>query len=93
MFNKTDFNAQDLPGAASSNSKEEIGGVTESSSDYQSYQSQTHHSNDHQIILDDAEVPILGQMYPCLMENKGAGFSGNGAGNKSFVLKFRSMSG
>ncbi|PON98736.1 hypothetical protein TorRG33x02_053510 [Trema orientale] len=93
MFNKKDFNIRDLPEASSSNSEEEIGGVTEPSSDYQSYTSQIHHSNGHQILPDDAEVPILGQMYPCLMENMRTGFQGNGAGNESMVLEFGSMSG
>lgn len=77
MFNKTNFDAQDLPGASSSNSMEEIGGVTEPSDDHQSYPSQIHHSNDHQILLDDAKVPIVGQMYLCL-----DGFSGNAAGTR-----------
>lgn len=59
MFNEIDFNAQDLSGGSSSDSKHEMNVVSGQQSD-NPYVPQISHSH-HNLVLTDAEVPILGQ--------------------------------
>ncbi|GMN55563.1 hypothetical protein TIFTF001_024677 [Ficus carica] len=88
MFNKTDLNERHISmAAASSNSKEEVSGATESS-DNLLYQLQICHQNDNQIQLDDALVPTLIHVNPYRAANLWKSFSRNAAGNKSLVLEF-----
>ncbi|KAF3434266.1 hypothetical protein FNV43_RR25369 [Rhamnella rubrinervis] len=63
MFNRLDFNVQDLPLAASSNVKHKMIGSTEPP-DCKLYESQVHHSDSCFAPPKDAEVPILGQQDP-----------------------------
>ncbi|XP_062093127.1 protein LNK3 isoform X2 [Humulus lupulus] len=75
MFNKTELNYEDLTGAASSSSKDEI---EQSPSEYQSYTSQAQQQQlQHSNVLDDAD---FGQMYASAMEMESLScdFSGNG---------------
>lgn len=88
MFNKMDLNERHISmAAASSNSKEEVSGATESS-DNLLYQLQICHPNDNQIQLDDALVPTLSHVNPYRAANSWKSFSRNAAGNKSLVLEF-----
>ncbi|KAB2594835.1 hypothetical protein D8674_030285 [Pyrus ussuriensis x Pyrus communis] len=60
MFNEMDFNAQDLSGGASLDSKQEVFGATEQQTD-NAYQPQISHSHIHSLLPQDAEVPTLGE--------------------------------
>ncbi|KAM6582873.1 hypothetical protein CsatB_009875 [Cannabis sativa] len=78
MFNKTELDYQDLTGATSSSSKDE---VEPSSSEYQSYTSQSQQQQQqHSNVLDDSDFPML--MYPggidMEMESLSCDFSENG---------------
>ncbi|XP_024021115.1 uncharacterized protein LOC21406716 [Morus notabilis] len=83
IFNNSDFNKRDLSMAASSNSKEEVGGATESS-DNQLYQTQIRYLDDHQVVLDDAQVPNLGHTNPYPAANSTKSFSKKGCRELDF---------
>lgn len=83
IFNKSDFNKRDLSMAAPSNSKEEVGGATESS-DNQLCQPQIRYLDDHQVVLDDAQVPNLGHTNPYPAANLTKSFSKKGCREQDF---------
>ncbi|CAN6567080.1 unnamed protein product [Malus baccata var. baccata] len=60
MFNEMDFNAQDLSGGASLDSKQEVFGATEQQTD-STCRPQISHSHIHSLLPQDAEVPTLGE--------------------------------
>ena len=60
MFNEMDFNAQDLSGGASLDSKQEVFGATEQQTD-NTYRPQISRSHIHSLLPKDAEVPTLGE--------------------------------
>ncbi|XP_061997077.1 protein LNK3-like isoform X1 [Rosa rugosa] len=60
MFNEIDFNAQDLSGGSSSDSKHEINGVSGQQQSDNPCRLQISHSHHNSVLPHDAEVPILG---------------------------------
>lgn len=61
MFNEIDFNAQDLSGGSSSDSKHEFNGASGQQLSDNSYQPEVENSHHNSVLPHDAAVPTLGQ--------------------------------